>query len=169
MRTLLITGPGGAGRTTVAAATAFAAAREGTRTLLLGTDPGDTLGPVLGDADLPGLTVRRIDADAGLRADLAALQERAGGALDLLGASRLEPGETGSLPGAEELAVLRALRDAAASEDAWDLLVVDLPATPRALALLALPDELRRVLRRLLPPERQAARALRPVLGRLAG
>ncbi|MFI1127786.1 ArsA family ATPase [Streptomyces althioticus] len=169
MRTLLITGPGGAGRTTVAAATAFAAAREGTRTLLLGTDPGDTLGPVLGEADLPGLTVRRIDADAGLRADLAALQERAGGALDLLGASRLEPGETGALPGAEELAVLRALRDAAASEDAWDLLVVDLPATPRALALLALPEELRRVLRRLLPPERQAARALRPVLGRLAG
>ncbi|MUT90070.1 ArsA family ATPase, partial [Streptomyces sp. Z38] len=35
--------------------------------------------------------------------------------------------------------------------------------------LLALPEELRRVLRRLLPPERQAARALRPVLGRLAG
>ncbi|MZG14579.1 ArsA family ATPase, partial [Streptomyces sp. SID5914] len=31
------------------------------------------------------------------------------------------------------------------------------------------PEELRRCLRRLLPPERQAARALRPVLGRLAG
>lgn len=170
MRTLLITGPGGSGRTTVAAATAFAAAREGARTLLLGTDAGDTLGPVLGDADVPGLlTVRRLDPDAGFRADLAALQERAGGALDLLGASRLEPEETGSLPGAEELAVLRALRDAAASEDVCDLLVVDLPAAPRALALLALPEELRRVLRRLLPPERQAARALRPVLGRLAG
>ncbi|MYQ29906.1 ArsA-related P-loop ATPase, partial [Streptomyces sp. SID4956] len=170
MRTLLITGPGGSGRTTVAAATAFAAAREGARTLLLGTDPGDTLGPVLGDADVPGLlTVRRLDPDAGFRADLAALQERAGGALDLLGASRLAPEETGPLPGAEELAVLRALRDAAASEDVCDLLVVDLPAAPRALALLALPEELRRVLRRLLPPERQAARALRPVLGRLAG
>ncbi|NEA96236.1 ArsA family ATPase, partial [Actinospica acidiphila] len=171
MRTLLITGPGGSGRTTVAAATAFAAAREGTRTLLLGADPGDALGPVLvlGDASLPGLTVRRVDADAGFRADLAALQERAGGALDLLGASRLVPEETAPLPGAEELAVLRALRDAAASEDTYDLLVVDLPAAPRALALLALPEELRRVLRRLLPPERQAARALRPVLGRLAG
>uniref|UniRef100_UPI00117DBB1A ArsA-related P-loop ATPase n=1 Tax=Streptomyces pseudogriseolus TaxID=36817 RepID=UPI00117DBB1A len=169
MRTLLITGPGGSGRTTVAAATAFAAAREGARTLLLGTDPGDTLGPALGDADVPGLTVRRVDPDAGFRADLAALQERAGGALDLLGASRLVPEETGPLPGAEELAVLRALRDAAASEDAYDLLVVDLPAAPRALALLALPEELRRVLGRLLPPERQAARALRPVLGRLAG
>ena len=48
-------------------------------------------------------------------------------------------------------------------------MVVDLPAAPRALALLALPEQLRRYLRRLLPPERQAARALRPMLGRLAG
>ncbi|WP_275404111.1 ArsA-related P-loop ATPase, partial [Streptomyces sp. SID7958] len=35
MRTLLITGPGGSGRTTVAAGTALAAARAGTRTLVL--------------------------------------------------------------------------------------------------------------------------------------
>ncbi|MFJ9045878.1 ArsA family ATPase [Streptomyces sp. NPDC102347] len=169
MRTLLITGPGGSGRTTTAAATALAAARSGARTLLLGTDRTDTLGPVLGDRDVPGLTVRRTDPDAGFRADLTALQDRAGGALDLLGASRLVPEETSPPPGAEELAVLRALRDAARDEESYDLLVVDLPATPRAVSLLALPDELRRALRRLLPSERQAARALRPVLGRLAG
>ncbi len=176
MRTLLITGPGGSGRTTTAAATALTAAREGTRTLLLGTDRTDTLGAVLGTPVAaapteiaPGLTARRVDPDTGFREDLAALQDRAASALDLLGASRLEPEETGPLPGAEELAVLRALRDAALPDETYDLLVVDLPPTPRALALLALPEELRRHLRRLLPPERQAARALRPVLGRLAG
>ncbi|MFD7688872.1 ArsA family ATPase [Streptomyces sp. NPDC059781] len=168
MRTLLITGPGGSGRTTTAAATALTAAREGTRTLLLGTDRTDTLGPVLGTEATPRLTVKRVDPDADFRTDLAVLQDRAASALDLLGASRLEPEEAGPLPGAEELAVLRALRDAALSES-YDLLVVDLPPTPRALSLLALPEELRRYLRRLLPPERQAARALRPVLGRLAG
>ncbi|MGW4022382.1 ArsA family ATPase [Streptomyces sp. NPDC005009] len=168
MRTLLITGPGGSGRTTTAAATALTAAREGTRTLLLGTDRTDTLGPVLGTEATPRLTVKRVDPDTDFRTDLAALQDRAASALDLLGASRLEPEETSPLPGAEELAVLRALRDAALSES-YDLLVVDLPPTPRALSLLALPEELRRYLRRLLPPERQAARALRPVLGRLAG
>ncbi|GGR02928.1 hypothetical protein GCM10015536_04890 [Streptomyces griseomycini] len=175
MRTLLITGPGGSGRTTVAAATACAAAREGTRTLLLGTDRTDTLGAVLGVPvgsepveAAPGLTARRLDADAGFRADLVALQDRASSLLDLLGASRFDPEELTPLPGAEELALLRALRDAALP-GAYDLLVVDLPPAPRALALLALPEELRRHLRRLLPPERQAARALRPVLGRLAG
>jgi len=175
MRTLLITGSGGSGRTTVAAATALAAAREGRRTLVLGADRADTLGTALGVPTGPApvvvteqLTAWRPDAAESFRADLTAFQERASSALDLLGAARLDAEEVTPLPGAEELALLRALRDAALSE-AYDLLVVDLPPTPHALALLALPEELRRYLRRLLPPERQAARALRPVLGRLAG
>lgn len=178
MRTILITGPGGTGRTTVAAATALAAARQGTRTLLLGADRDDTLGAALGVSTGPApvrvephLTAWRPDAAQGFRDGLAALQERAASALDLLGAARLDPEELTPLPGADELALLRALRDAALAGggDRHELLVVDLPPAPRALALLALPEELRRYLRRLLPPERQAARALRPVLGRLAG
>ncbi|MGW2812857.1 ArsA family ATPase [Streptomyces sp. NPDC001415] len=159
MRTVLVTGPGGAGRTTVAAATALAAARSGTRVTLLTADrlPGE----------LAGVTVRRIDSAAHFRAELLAFQDRAGVALDLLGASRLDAEELTELPGAEQLALLSALREAAA--DGPDLLVVDLPPTERALAALALPEQLRRYLRRLLPPERQAARSLRPVLAQLAG
>ncbi|KOV68827.1 hypothetical protein ADL01_22925 [Streptomyces sp. NRRL WC-3618] len=177
MRTILVTGPGGSGRTTLAAATALTAARDGTPTLVLSTDRTDTLGAALGTrtgptpVPVPGtphLTAWRPDAAERFRADLTAFQDRGANVLDFLGASRLDPEELTPLPGAEELALLRALRDAALSE-AYDLLVVDLPPTPQALALLALPDELRRYLRRLLPAERQAARALRPVLGRLAG
>ncbi|NGO12991.1 ArsA family ATPase [Streptomyces sp. HC44] len=175
MRTLLITGPGGSGRTTVAAATALQAARQGTRTLLLSADRTDSPGAALGKptgptpADAaPNLTTWRPDAGEDFRNDLLAFQDRAASALDLLGASRLEGEELTPLPGAEELALLRALRDAATAET-YDLLVVDLPPTPHALALLALPEQLRRYLSRLLPAERQAARALRPVLGRLAG
>ncbi|MDF3297143.1 ArsA family ATPase [Streptomyces tropicalis] len=175
MRTLLITGPGGSGRTTVAAATALTAARDGVPTLVLGADRTDTLGAVLGVPTgahpVPveeNLTAWRPDAAAGFRDDLTAFQTRAAGVLDLLGASRLDAEELTPLPGAEELALLRALRDAALS-DRFGLLVVDLPPAPQALSLLSLPEELRRYLRRLLPPERQAARALRPVLGRLAG
>ncbi|MET7700137.1 ArsA-related P-loop ATPase [Streptomyces sp. NPDC005485] len=177
MRTLLITGPGGSGRTTVAAATALNAARQGTRTLVLSADRTDTLGAALGVPTgtapieaAPLLTAWRPDAADRFRADLTAFQERATTALDLLGASRLDAEELTPLPGAEELALLRALRDAAtAPAGTYDLVVVDLPPAPESLALLALPEELRRYLRRLLPPERQAARALRPVLGRLAG
>ncbi|KUN25565.1 hypothetical protein AQJ11_19315 [Streptomyces corchorusii] len=175
MRTILITGPGGSGRTTVAAATALEAAREGHRTLLLSADRTDTPGTALGTATGPvptevteHLSAWRPDAAERFRQDLTAFQTRAANVLDLLGAARLDAEEVTPLPGAEELSFLRALRDAALSER-YDLLVVDLPPLPQALALLALPEELRRYLRRLLPPERQAARALRPVLGRLAG
>ncbi|MER7182478.1 ArsA-related P-loop ATPase [Streptomyces hyaluromycini] len=175
MRTILITGPGGSGRTTVAAATALRASAEGTPTLVLSADRTDTLGAALGVATgpeptrvTPTLAAWRPDAAARFREDLTAFQTRAANVLDLLGASRLDAEELTPLPGAEELSFLRALRDAALSER-YELLVVDLPPAPQALALLALPEELRRYLRRLLPPERQAARALRPVLGRLAG
>ncbi|WP_225831161.1 ArsA family ATPase [Streptomyces sp. NK08204] len=175
MRTILITGPGGSGRTTLAAATALHAAREGTRTLVLSADRTDTLGAALGTGTgatpteiTPHLTAWRPDAADRFREDLTAFQTRAAGVLDLLGAARLDAEEVTPLPGAEELSFLRALRDAALCER-YDLLVVDLPPLPQALPLLALPEELRRYLRRLLPPERQAARALRPVLGRLAG
>ncbi|MCS0604040.1 ArsA family ATPase [Streptomyces sp. LP11] len=175
MRTILITGPGGSGRTTVAAATAQRAAAEGSRTLLLSADRADTPGAALGTGTgpapteaAPGLTAWRPDAADRFRQDLTAFQTRAASVLDLLGAARLDTEEVTPLPGAGELSLLRALRDAALSER-YDLLVVDLPPLPDALALLALPEELRRYLRRLLPAERQAARALRPVLGRLAG
>ncbi|MEH0543821.1 ArsA-related P-loop ATPase [Streptomyces sp. B21-105] len=175
MRTLLITGPGGSGRTTIAAATAHHAAAGGIRTLVLSADRSDTLGAALGTRTgtspvrvAPRLTAWRPDAAAGFRDDLTRFQDRAATLLDMVGASRLDPEEVTPLPGAEELTLLRALRDAALAE-AHDLLVVDLPPAPQALALLSLPEELRRYLRRLLPPERQAARALRPLLGRLAG
>ena len=175
MRTILITGPGGSGRTTVAAATALRAAGNGTRTLVLSADRTDTLGTMLGAATgptptriTPHHTAWRPDATAGFRDDLARFQDRASNVLNLLGASRLDPEEVTPLPGAEELTLLRALRDAALSER-HELLVVDLPPTQQALSLLSLPEELRRYLRRLLPAERQAAAGLRPVLGRLAG
>ncbi|MFJ6795714.1 ArsA family ATPase [Streptomyces sp. NPDC091268] len=189
MRILLITGPGGAGRTTVAAATALAAAREGTRVLLLSGDPGDPMTALLGGAapadtaareqpPAPGaphatpvaanLWAARIDSGEEFRHELVALQERGSALLGLVGARPLGADELTELPGAEQFALLRALRRAAAAP-AFDLVVVDMPPLHQTVATLALPAQLRRYLARLLPAERQAARALRPVLAQLAG
>ncbi|MEU5613847.1 ArsA family ATPase [Streptomyces sparsogenes] len=193
MRTVLVTGTGGAGRTTVAAATALAAAREGQRALLLTADRDGTPEALLGIPAprpatapaarrlpwsppveaAPGLWAARVAADDWFRGELTALQERGHGALDMLGAAPLDPEELTGLPGTEAFALLRALR---AAHDApgsvpggWDVLVVDMPPAPDTVAVLALPEQLRRYLRRLLPAERQAARALRPMLAQLAG
>ncbi|MFK0047116.1 ArsA family ATPase [Streptomyces sp. NPDC090741] len=182
MRILLITGPGGAGRTTVAAATAVAAARTGQRVLLLSADPGDPLAALVGEATgepveaAPGLAavpaagvlVARVDSGEEFREELVALQERGSALLGMVGARPLGAEELTELPGAEQFALLRALRRAAAAPGT-DLVVVDLPPLHQAVATLALPAQLRRYLARLLPAERQAARALRPVLAQLAG
>ncbi|MGW8887679.1 ArsA family ATPase [Streptomyces sp. NPDC055749] len=173
MRTVLVTGPGGAGRTTVAAATALAAARAGMRTLLVSADavPGFPTGTEPTEVT-GGLRYARIDSGEHFREELVALQDRASGVLGLLGANRLDGEELTELPGSTQFALLHTLRRAADgdwSQDGTDVLVVDLPPLREALALLALPEQLRRYLRRLLPQERQAARALRPVLAQLAG
>ncbi|MGW3388962.1 ArsA-related P-loop ATPase [Streptomyces cinereoruber] len=166
MRIILVTGLGGAGRTTVAAATALAEARAGRRVLLVSEDAEgveDTGGlPGYGD-----LRVLRPEPAADFRREFLALQARSGTALDLLGAAPFEDAELTELPGSRPFALLRALREAAGGDH--ELAVVDLPPLPEALALLALPEQLRRYLHRLLPPERQAARALRPMLAQLAG
>lgn len=174
MRTVLVTGPGGAGRTTVAAATALAAAAHGSRTLLISAEaiPGFPAATEPTEA-ADRLDHARIDSGEHFRAELTELQSRASGVLDLLGAGRLDGEELTELPGSPQLALLHTLRRAAegdwSADGGYDVLVVDLPPLPEALALLALPGQLRRYLRRLLPAERQAARALRPVLAQLAG
>ncbi|MFG2999166.1 ArsA family ATPase [Streptomyces sp. NPDC048340] len=183
MSMLLITGPGGAGRTTVAAATALAAARGGQRVLVLSGDPGDPMAALVGapagePAELapglraapvaPNLWAGRIDSGEEFRQELVALQERGSALLGMVGARPLGAEELTELPGAEQFALLRALRRAAALP-AFDLVVVDMPPLHEAVATLALPAQLRRYLARLLPRERQAARALRPVLAQLAG
>ncbi|MFD3993795.1 ArsA-related P-loop ATPase [Streptomyces sp. NPDC058583] len=160
MRIILVTGLGGAGRTTVAAATALAEARAGRRVLLVSEDADPP-------ADGGNLRVLRPEPAADFRREFLALQARSSTALDLLGAAPFEDAELTELPGSRQFALLRALRDAA--EGDHELAVVDLPPLAEALALLALPEQLRRYLRRLLPPERQAARALRPMLAQLAG
>ncbi|MFI1468743.1 ArsA family ATPase [Streptomyces wuyuanensis] len=177
MRTIFVTGTGGAGRSTVAAALALAGVRRGERVMLLSDEPPGALestdpgaagpGPAGADTRAPGPTVARVDSGDDFRHEFLSFQERAGAALDLLGAAPLEDGELTELPGSEQFALLRALRRAAVS--GHDLLVVDLPPVRQAVALLALPEQLRRYLRRLLPAERQAARSLRPVLAQLAG
>ncbi|KJK59597.1 ArsA family ATPase [Saccharothrix sp. ST-888] len=169
MRTILVSGDGSA---LIAAATALHAAGQGRRTLLLAADdPHRTLDAALGGrlTGLPTpyaeyLTAARVDEQDAFRATLDGLGDRLGPALDLIGAAPLDPEELTPLPGTRQLALLRALRTADA-----EVLVVAAPDPAELIATLALPEQLTRYLDRLLPEQRQAARALRPLLAAMAG
>lgn len=172
-RTVLVTGLGGSGRSTVAAATALHSARSGLRTLLIRTDrgPGQTLAPATGGVPEevePGLFTLSVDPARQFRAEAERLQARTAAALEMFGVVPLDPEELTEPPGSGGLALLRVLRDEA-TRDEWDAVVVDCPPVTETVAVLALPEQLRRYVDRILPAERQAARALRPLLASLAG
>ncbi|MGW4693023.1 ArsA family ATPase [Kitasatospora sp. YST-16] len=168
-RTVLVSGPE-SGR--IAAATALHHARQGSDTLLLAADDphravDDLLGVRLGPepVDLERhLAAVRLDEQAAFRAALDGYRDRLAPALDLIGAQPLDPDELAPLPGTRALALLRALPRAKA-----EVLVVAAPPPAELIATLALPAQLERYLARLLPEQRQAARALRPLLAGLAG
>jgi arsenite-transporting ATPase len=157
----------------VAAASAVHAAGRGERTLLLAADDphrllDEQLGLRLtasGESVRPGLWARRLDEQQAFREAVAGLDGRLRTGYDLLGVDPLEPDELTALPGTRALALLHALRGGAAH----DLVVVAAPPPAELTAALALPEQLDRYLARLLPEQRQAARALRPLLAAVAG
>jgi arsenite-transporting ATPase len=150
VRTLVLTGPGGAGSTTLAAAAAVQAARAGRTTLLLTRQT-----PAVSGLDgVPGLEVRVVDAGAAVERFWGATVAPAVASLPqvvLPPASSVAP-----LPGAADLALFAELGQARA-----DLVVVDAGTAEQAAALLALPATLRWWLDRLLPPGVRTLGALR--------
>ncbi len=152
MHTLVVTGPGGAGASTLAAAAAVRAATAGRSTLLLTRQAP----PVAGLADVPGLDVRTVDAGSAVERFWTGIVAPAAGSLPQV---RLPPASSvAPVPGAADLALLAELGGARA-----DLVVVDAGSPAEAVALLALPATLRWWLDRLLPPGARALGALRAV------
>jgi arsenite-transporting ATPase len=166
VRVLLFTGKGGAGKTTVAAATALHAARSGVKALVVSTDSAHSLadcldrplGPVPVELE-PGLTGAQVDARSRGERSWRSIQEYLLGVLDEIGVDPIAAEELTVLPGAEEVLALLEVRDLAAGAD-HDLLVVDCAPTGETLRMLALPEALSRYLERALPVQRRVMRAM---------
>jgi arsenite/tail-anchored protein-transporting ATPase len=154
VRTLLVTGPGGAGASTLAAAAAVRAARAGQRTALV----AHRRPPVDGLDAVPGLEVAVVDPQAAAERFWAAHVDALAAVLpqfDLPPASSVA-----ALPGTAELALLAELGRGDA-----DVLVVDAGSLPAALSLVGLPAALRGWLDQLLPARLRALAAFGGTLG----
>lgn len=173
----MFTGKGGVGKTTVAAATAVRAAQSGLRTLVCSTDPAHSLADAVdvsvGDAPAPvpgagsrTLFAQQLNARARLEDAWGEVREYVTALFDWAGADAVEAEELAVIPGLDEVFALADIRAHAASGD-YDLLVVDCAPTAETVRLLSLPDVLGWYMQRVFPAQRQATRAVRPLLSRV--
>ena len=174
-RIVLISGKGGVGKTTVAAATALRAAELGHPSLVASLDRAHNLGDVLGVkltaepskvAGASKLWAMEADPQVELRRQWRALSGYFARFFAWAGLGGVEADEIAVLPGLEELLVLSRLTELWES-DRFALIVVDLAPTASSLRLLSFPELMAGPLGRLLKLERTFMRVTRPALKRL--
>ena len=155
---VLYGGKGGVGKTTMAAATALASARDGTATLVVSTDPAHSLSDTL-ETDIPAepaqiredmpLYAAEIDPEAALGDDPLGLEGGGlGGLGDLLGEDVTDP-FTNAMPGTDEAAAIRLLIRYL-DDERFDRVVVDTAPTGHTLRLLELPEVMDTMVGKLL-------------------
>jgi arsenite-transporting ATPase len=173
MRIVLVTGKGGVGKTTVAAATALAAADSGHRTLVTSTDPAHSLADALmvdlgsdPTGVIDGLDGQQIDTQKQLDKYWGSIRRQLIDVLDWGGAAGIEAEEFLIFPGMDELFALLEVNRYARS-GLYDVVIVDCAPTAETLRLLSLPEVLSWYFEKVMPTERRIMRAARPLLSRM--
>jgi arsenite/tail-anchored protein-transporting ATPase len=168
-RTILYTGKGGVGKTSVAACTARRCAESGLRTLVISTDPAHSLSESLG-AELSAdprpagrnLWGQEVQAQAEMTRHWSGVQDWLGELFIERGVDRISAEELTVPPGMDELfSLLRLQAQHQAGE--WEAIVVDCAPTGETLRLLSFPDVARWWIEKVFPVERQLLAAARPI------
>jgi arsenite-transporting ATPase len=167
-RTILYTGKGGVGKTSVAAATARSCAADGKRTLILSTDPAHSLSASL-EAEIgreptavaEHLWAQEVQAQAEMERHWSAVRAWAGQLLIARGVDRVSAEELTVPPGLDELFALLQVK-AHYESDEYDVLIVDCAPTGETLRLLSFPDVARWWLERVFPQQSRIMDAARP-------
>jgi arsenite-transporting ATPase len=168
-RTILYTGKGGVGKTSVAACTARRCAAAGLRTLVISTDPAhslsDSLQTEIGASPTEigdGLWGQQVNAQQEIERHWAGVQGWLGELLIERGVDRISAEELTVPPGMDELFSLLQLKQQHESGE-WDAIVVDCAPTGETLRLLSFPDVARWWIDKVFPIERQILAAARPI------
>lgn len=192
MRTILFTGKGGVGKTTVAAATALRCAEElrrgsapgragarpagasTARVAIMSTDPAHSLADSF-DCDLdssfaevaPGVVATQMDATARMEENWGEIRSYLREVFQWAGLDEIEAEELSIIPGLEEIF---ALSDITAIERSgeFDVLIVDCAPTAETIRFLSLPDVLSWYMDRAFPLSRRLTATLGPVVEKLA-
>ena len=170
MRVILMTGKGGVGKTSVAAATGLRCAELGYKTLVLSTDPAHSLADSF-DMELehaprqvrPNLWGAELDALMELEGNWGAVKRYITQVLQARGLEGVEAEELAILPGMDEIfSLVRMKRHY--DEGEFDVLIIDSAPTGTALRLLSLPEVAGWYMRRFYKPLQAVSAALRPLV-----
>lgn len=170
MRVILMTGKGGVGKTSVAAATGLRCAELGHKTLVLSTDPAHSLADSF-DMELghepkqvrPNLWGAELDALMELEGNWGAVKRYITQVLQARGLEGVEAEELAILPGMDEIfSLVRMKRHY--DEGDFDVLIIDSAPTGTALRLLSLPEVAGWYMRRFYKPLQAMSVALRPLV-----
>ena len=146
MRTIVFTGKGGVGKTSIAAATAVKAASMGFKTLVISTDPAHSLGDSF-DLELGPSPVKiaenlygqEVSVYGDLTLNWEIVRAHFAHIMEVQGIKGIYVEEMGVLPGMEELFSLSYIKRYNESGE-YDLLIVDCAPTGETLRLLSLPE-----------------------------
>ena len=167
-RTILYTGKGGVGKTSVAAATARRCAASGLRTVVLSTDPAhslsDSLETPLGSEPTavgPNLFGQEVQAQEEMERHWDAVSGWLGELLAEHGVDPISAEELTVPPGMDELFSLLQIKQHHESGD-FDAIVVDCAPTGETLRLLSFPDVCTWWLEKVFPWQSRWVAAARP-------
>jgi arsenite-transporting ATPase len=165
-----MTGKGGVGKTSVAAATGLRCAELGYKTLVLSTDPAHSLADSF-DLELsheprlvrPNLWGAELDALMELEGNWGAVKRYITQVLQARGLEGVQAEELAILPGMDEIfGLVRMKRHY--DEGEYEVLIIDSAPTGTALRLLSLPEVGGWYMRRFYKPLQKMSVALRPLV-----
>lgn len=170
MRLILMTGKGGVGKTSMAAATGLRCAELGYKTLVLSTDPAHSLADSF---DMPlghepvrvseNLYAAELDVLQELEQNWGAVKRYITEVLQARGLDAVQADELAILPGTDEIfGLVRVFRHH--REGSYDVLIIDSAPTGTALRLLSIPEVTGWYMRRFYRPMEKVALYLRPLV-----
>lgn len=170
MRSILYTGKGGVGKTSIAASTSLRVAELGYKTIVLSTDSAhslsDSFDVSLGSEPqliVPNLWGQETNMSQTLRTYWDTVRDWMASLLAWRGMNEIVADEIAILPGMEELANLLYISHYNDSGE-YDVAIVDCAPTGETLRFLSFPEILRWWMDRMFPMGRMAAHILRPLV-----
>ena len=171
-RVLLFTGKGGVGKTTIAAATAVCASKQGYKTVVMSTDAahslGDSLDCQLGPEPMkvsPDLWAQESNILYNIEKHWGTVKKWLAALMAWRGVDEIVAEEIAVLPGMEELANLIWVYYHQQNRE-YDVIVVDCAPTGESLRLLTFPEVAEWWLNKLLPVGRRLVPITYPLIHR---